>query len=62
MSSSEILFFFFLTIREGCPGENCWIQGQLSGDFRGLGVLTSIIFNRVIFYLFSRGFFYYFLD
>ena len=39
MSSGEIIFSF-LAIRDGCPGENLWIQGQLSVDFMDLGVLT----------------------
>lgn len=63
MSSGEILFSF-LTIRERCPGENLWSQGQLSQGFQGIWEYEhpheNIIFNRVIFYLFSEGFFYCF--
>lgn len=61
MSNGEIFI-----IRGVFPGEDLWIQGQLSGDFRGRGMLiprANITFNRGIIFLFFWGeLLHYFLD
>lgn len=56
---------FFLNYWGVFPGENHWIQGQFSGGFWGLGMLTpymEISYSTKIFFFFNFCFADYFLD